>query len=251
MNKIFYLFLILILFYSCSLNTNSKFWTNSKKIDQDKSLEFHEVFPKEESLKKEFNSGLKLQFSSNTKDNTNSNNLLNNDGRINFDGNLKKKASYKFSKIKNFNQYQPEISFHDNAIIFFDKKGSILKFNDESKLIWKKNYYTKSEKKLNPILQLVNNTKYLVVTDNIANYYLLDVKTGNLIWSKNNFAPFNSQIKIYKDKFFVVDLSNTLRCFSLKNGEELWNVKTENSLIRTQKKLSITIVNNLIYFINS
>ncbi len=251
MTRLFYLLIISISFYSCSFNENSKFWTKSEKIDQDKSLEFQEVFPKEEILKKEFNSKLNLRFTSNTSNNTNINNFLNNDGRLNFTGRLKKKSSYKFSKIENFNQYQPEILFHKDSIIFFDKKGSILKFNDKSKLIWKKNYYSKSEKKLNPILQFINNEKYLVVTDNIANYYMLDIETGNLIWSKDNLAPFNSQIKIYENKFFVIDLSNTLRCFSMKNGKELWNVKTENSLIRTQKKLSMTIINNDIYFINS
>ena len=64
----------------------------------------------------------------------------------------------------------------------------------------------------------------------------MDINTGNLIWSKNNLAPFNSQIKIYEDKFFIIDLSNTLRCFSIKDGQELWNVRTENSLIRVTKK---------------
>ena len=39
--------------------------------------------------------------------------------------------------------------------------------------------------------------------------------------------------------------------FSLKNGNELWNIKTENSLIRSQKKLSMVIVNDLLYFKNS
>ena len=118
-------------------------------------------------------------------------------------------------------------------------------------MIWKKNYYSKSEKKLNPILQLVNNDQYLIVADNITKYYMLDIETGNLVWSKNNFAPFNSQIKIYKDKFFIVDFSNTLRCFSLKDGEELWNIPTETSLIRSQKKLSILILNDKLYFNNS
>ena len=64
-------------------------------------------------------------------------------------------------------------------------------------------------------------------------------------------APFNSQIKLHKDKFFIVDLSNTLRCFSIKDGKELWNIETENSLIRSQKKLSMVIVNNVLYFKNS
>ena len=80
---------------------------------------------------------------------------------------------------------------------------------------------------------------------------MLDIKTGDLIWTKDNLAPFNSQIKIHKDKFFIIDFSNTLRCFSIKDGNELWNVKTENSLIRSQKKLSIVIVNNVLYFNNS
>ena len=42
-----------------------------------------------------------------------------------------------------------------------------------------------------------------------------------------------------------------LRCFSLKDGSELWNIKTENSLIRSQKKLSMVIVDDNIYFNNS
>ena len=75
--------------------------------------------------------------------------------------------------------------------------------------------------------------------------------SGELLWSKNNIAPFNSQIKLLKDKFLVIDFSNTLRCFSTKDGKELWNIKTENSLIRSQKKLSMVIVDNLLYFNNS
>ena len=38
---------------------------------------------------------------------------------------------------------------------------------------------------------------------------MLDIETGELIWSKRNVAPFNSQIKIYQDKFFIIDFSNT------------------------------------------
>ena len=251
MNKLINLLIISFLIQGCSLNKNSKFWTTSKIVEENNEVIYTDVFPKEEALKKEFNSNLKIKLTTKPENSTLVNNYFNNNKRLNFNGTLKKLSQFKFSKIENFNQYQPEISFHDDSIIFFDKKGSILKFNNKSKLLWKKNYYSKSEKKLNPILQFVNNKKYLIVTDNIAHYYMLDIKTGNLIWSKDNFAPFNSQIKIYEDKFFVIDLSNTLRCFSIKNGNELWNVKTENSLIRTQQKLSMVIINDIIYFINS
>ncbi len=251
MNKASYFFIIFILISGCSFNKNSKFWTNSKTIVSENINDYKEIFPTEEALKKEFNSNLQIKLTSKPIKNTSITKNLNNNGRFNFDGNLEKSSRYKFSKIDNFNQYQPEISFFKNNIIFFDNKGSVLKFNEQSKLIWKKNFYSKSERKLNPILQFANNDKYLIIADNIARYYMLDIQTGNLIWSKSNLASINSQIKIHKDKFFIVDLSNTLRCFSIKDGNELWNIKTENALIRSQKKLSMVIVNDKIYFNNS
>ena len=251
MNKILFFFIISLITYSCSFNKNSKFWSNSESIVSEKIGNYKEIFPTEEALQKEFNSNLQIKFDISPVNNTSINNYSNNNGRLNFDGNLKKSSRYKFSKIENFNQYQPEIAFFKNNLFFFDNKGSILKFDENSKLIWKKNFYSKSEKKLQPILQFVNNNKYLIVADNIAKYYMINIDTGNLIWSKSNLAPFNSQIKIYEDKFFIIDLSNTLRCFSLKDGSELWNIKTESSLIRSQKKLSMVIVDDKIYFNNS
>ena len=118
-------------------------------------------------------------------------------------------------------------------------------------MIWKKNYYSKFEKKQKPILQFANNDKFLVVADNISKFYVIDIETGKLIWSKINSSPFNSQIKIHNDKFYIIDSTNTLRCFSLSTGNEIWNIKTQNNLIKSQKKLSMVIVNDKIYFNNS
>ena len=139
MNRILYLFIILVLFTSCSFNKNSKFWTNSKEVQNETRDDYEEVFPAENTLKKEFNSKLKIKLTSKPINNQSVNNHLNNLGRLNYDGDLKKSSRYKFSKIENFSQYQPEISFYKNSVIFFDNKGSILKFDEQSKLIWKKN----------------------------------------------------------------------------------------------------------------
>ena len=250
MNKILNFLLITILLSGCSLNKNSSFWT-SDTLEELEEKKFQKIFTDEKALSQELNTNISLNLGSSLTKTILPNNLNNNDGKVNFDGLLKKSSKYKFSKIKNFYQFEPVISFNKNNIIFFDNKGTILKFNERSKLIWKKNYYSKSEKKLNPILQFANDSRFLVVADNIAKYYMLNINTGELVWSKNNTAPFNSQIKIYKDKFFIIDFTNTLRCFSMKNGKELWNFQTETSLIRSQKKLSIVIVKNIIYFNNS
>ncbi len=250
MNKIFYYFLFIIFLNNCSFNSNSKFWSETKKIIEENTENIQEILVEDKALSKELNPNLKINFTGKT-NNPEIRKYLNNYGRLKYNGNLKRSSRYKFSKIDNFHQFEPSIIFNNGNIIFFDNKGTILKFNEKSKLIWKKNFYTKQEKKLKPILQFSNNQKYLIVADNIKKYYLLDINNGNLIWEKKNLAPFNSQIKIYKQKFFIIDYTNTLRCFSLKNGNELWNVKTENSFIRSQKKLSMVISNDTLYFNNS
>jgi len=254
-NKLIFLFIFIII-SACSLNSQSKFWTKSKEVTKDNNnlnnkVKKQEIFKKEKILKKEFNKNLKIKINSNSASNYKNNINSNNSGLVNFSGELKRSSRYKFSKIKNFYQYEPELIFDGSNLIFFENKGTILKFNENSKLVWKKNFYLKQEKKLNPVLQFASNDKYLIVADNLAKYFMLDKENGELIWSKNNSAPFNSQIKIFKDKFFIIDFDNTLRCFSLKNGNELWNVKTQNSLIRSQKKLSMVIVDNVIFFNNS
>ena len=256
MSKLFYTLLIFLLFSACSSNKKNSFWPLKKINNESNDLNseeknIKEIFFEEKVVTKEFKENLKIQIDKNNKPNTSFVNFTNNNGQINFDSDLKQSKQYKFSKIKNFYQVESEISFYEDNFIFFDNKGSLMNFDINSKLIWKKNYYTKFEKKLNPKLQFINFNKFLFVADNISKYYLIDINSGNLIWSKNSIAPFNSQIKIYKDKIFVVDYSNTLRCFSLKDGSELWNIKTQNSLIRTQKKLSLVISKNIIFFNNS
>ena len=249
MNNFLKLILIFIFIGNCSFNKNSKFWTK-QKIVKEKQENVTQIFKKEENLLSEFNPNLKINLYSKLVDKSFLNNFDNNNGRTDFNGNLKNLSKYRFSKIKNFHQYNPQISFYNNDIIFFDNKGTILRFNNDSDLIWKKNIYTKFEKKKNPILFFENNNKTLIVADNIAKYYALDVDTGELLWSKNNTAPFNSQIKIYKDKFFLIDFENILRAYSLKSGKEIWNIRTENSFIRSPKKLSMVIVGSKIYFNN-
>ena len=252
MNNFIKIVLIFIFINNCSLHKNSKFWTK-QEIIKEKEINDNivEIFKKDKTQINEFNPNLKISLYSKLIDTSFVNNYDNNNGRINFNGNLETISKYKFSKIKNFYQYDPKMSFYNKDIIFFDNKGSILRFNDDSDLVWKKNNYTKSEKKQNPILFFENNKETLIIADNISKYYALNIDTGEVLWSKNNTAPFNSQLKIYKDKFFVIDYENVLRAYSINEGNEIWNIRTENSLIRSQKKLSMVIIKDKIYFNNS
>ena len=251
MNKTIALVFILLLTTNCSLNSKSKFWTKEKKIKVDIDSKITEIFKKEEVFEKELNSNLKIKLSEKLIKNSFINNFDNNNGRTNYNGSLKKSSRFKFSKIHNFDFAEPEIAFDKDNLIFFDNKGSILKFDNSSKLIWKKNFYKKYEKKSKPLLSFANNKKILIVTDNLAKFYAMDINSGKLLWENKNSSPFNSQVKIYKDKFFAIDFDNILRCYSAKDGKEIWQFKTEKSFIKSQKKLSLLIVNDKIFFNNS
>ena len=245
MNKLIYIIFIFIL--SCSLNSNSAFWSKSEKLKTDKKISkilFQDLKPNEN----EFNPKLKVNLPiKNTSINYNFNNNGFTDEQIageNF-------SKYKFSKIENFSGFEPEILVDKENIYFFDDKGSIIKFNKNSKLQWKKNYYSKSDKKNNPILFLASENNNLFIADTNANYYLLNKDNGNLKWKKKHSSSFNSQIKIKDDKIFIVDMENTLRCFSINNGEILWSAPTELTVVSSQKKQSLVLVKNLVIFTNS
>ena len=252
MNKLFYLLVIFLFLSSCSLDTKSGLWTKTEKLDsENKNLEV-KIFEENEIYERELNIDLKIKLRNDFKKNSFINNLSNNNGVVNFDGSIDKIKKFKFSKIDQFDNYQPELLItKKNNLIFFDDKGTVLNFSSDNELIWKNNYYSKREKKLKPILYFAANEKTLVVADSISKYYAININDGKLNWINNNIAPFNSQIKIFKDKFFVVDFENILRCFSIKNGKEIWNFKTEKSFIKSQQKLSLIINNNRVIFTNT
>ena len=244
-----HIFLVLFLFIlNCSLNPNSKFWTEEKKIFVDKSLAPVQLTNKKKSLN-EFNQNFKISIPKNLK--TKSNSQLNNDGFINFDASLEKMFKYNFKTISSFSNFEPEILIDKEQLFYFDSKGSIIKFDNNSNVVWKQNYYSKQDKKLQPILFFGKSREDLFVADNIANFYVINKNTGKLKWKKKHSSSFNSQIKTFEDKALVIDMENQLRCFSLETGDLLWSVKTQQSLLRSQKKQSLILIDDKVYFSNS
>lgn len=244
--------LILLINTNCSLDTKSGIWTNNddfKKIAiSNKKSEL--LFSKNRVNHKEFNKSFVIKTPL-QKRLQNDFYETNNDNLYQINNNLNKSSQYKFSKIKYFNLFEPSLVFDKKNLIFFDKEGSIIKFNDQSKNVWKKNYYNKNEKKLLPILNFSTDGNILIVTDSLSNYYALEIETGELKWKKNHNSIFISDIKIDDDYFFVIDSNNEIHCFSVLNGKKKWNFKTENELIKSQKKLSIVYDDKNVYFNNS
>ena len=248
MNKKYFYLVIFLFLLDCSLNPNSKFWTNEKKILVDKSSTTVLANNKNQSLS-EFNQNFKISIPKNLK--INSNQQLNNDGFIDFDANLEKMSKYNFKTIKSFSNFEPEILIDNNHLFYFDSNGSIIKFDNNSNIVWKQNHYSKQDKKLQPILFFGKSGEDLFIADSLANYYVINKNTGKLKWKKKHSSSFNSQIKTFENKALVIDMENKLRCFSLETGDLLWSVKTQQSLLRSQKKQSLILNNQNVFFSNS
>ena len=249
MTRVIILIISLILLNHCSFNENSRIWKDKeKKLESEKNIK--KVFSEEKKISSEFNQELKLDLTK-IKTNNKITDNKNNYGAQKYGGLLKKIGTYKFGKFEEINQLNFKPVFLENGLIFFDKKGSIIRYNNNKKVLWKKNHYSKAEKKQKPKLNFVLDAENLLVTDSVAKYYSININSGELNWTKNNTYPFNSDIKKHKDKFFVIDYKNTLRCYEIKNGNECWNLKTEDSFTISNSKLSLIVVDDLVVFSNS
>ena len=250
MIKSVFIILSILILSSCSFDTKSGIWTKEKIALNDKeNNQIKELFKKEVLNENEFNPNLKLvikNFSQN-KNKYNGNNF----GAFTVNSNFKEILKYSYSKIEYFDQFEPEAVFIDNDLIFFDKKGSIIKFDHKSKIKWKVNYYTKKEKKLLPILKFEKSGKNLLVTDNLAKIYLLNTTDGKLIWQKDHDVSLISQLKIESNKFYVLDANNVFSCYSLLDGQKIWQFKGEKKLINSQKQTSVVINDDSVIFNNT
>ena len=248
-NKLFKITILFLLITSCSLDDKSGIWTDDKKSKLIKDNNTR-ILQEKKKQTKEFNLDVQIFLENQMVQEislVNTNNI-----KIGKDlGKLTKTSKYNFSKIKRFDEFNPELIFVKEDIFFFDNKGTVLKFNKNLKSIWKKNNYSKIEKKFKPILYMTNFNNKLIVADTVSKLYAVNVDDGEILWSKYSEAPFNSQPKAYNNKIFVLDLLNQLNCYSASNGEKIWSVNTEKSFINTDGNQSIAIKDNKVFFNNS
>ena len=171
MNRLLALFITFFLLNNCSFNENSRIWKEKEK-DLSEKENVKKIFAEEEVKVSEFNQEVKLnlsglRISNKIIDNTN------NYGAQSYEGQLEKIGNFKFSKFEEINNLNYKPIFLSDGLIFFDKKGTIIRYDNNKKVLWKKNHYTKSEKKLRPKLNFTIKENNIFITDSIAKYLSL------------------------------------------------------------------------------
>ena len=247
-------FLIFILLVNCSFDNKTGIWSGSKKEKrriselekeqkQTKVVDYiyssKSVYSKEISLTKKISISNPRKNLSWKMSSLNQQNFLGNIYLSGIDNIfLKKKIGknkFPISKI-----ISSPLVFENN-IIFSDNNGTIFNINQNGEINWKKNIYKKIYKKVykNLVFSIYQNNIY--VADNIGFIYSIGLNNGKLVWIKNHGIPIKSNIKIYKNKIFLINQDNRILCFNTKNGSKIWDIRSVPSFIKLQNFLSTAI----------
>ena len=247
-------FLIFILLVNCSFDNKTGIWSGSKKEKrriselekeqkQTKVVDYiyssKSVYSKEISLTKKISISNPRKNLSWKMSSLNQQNFLGNIYLSGIDNIfLKKKIGknkFPISKI-----ISSPLVFENN-IIFSDNNGTIFNINQNGEINWKKNIYKKIYKKVykNLVFSIYQNNIY--IADNIGFIYSIGLNNGKLVWIKNHGIPIKSNIKIYKNKIFLINQDNRILCFNTKNGSKIWDIRSVPSFIKLQNFLSSAI----------
>ena len=247
-------FLIFILLVNCSFDNKTGIWSGSKKEKrriselekeqkQTKVVDYiyssKSVYSKEISLTKKISISNPRKNLSWKMSSLNQQNFLGNIYLSGIDNIfLKKKIGknkFPISKI-----ISSPLVFENN-IIFSDNNGTIFNINQNGEINWKKNIYKKIYKKVykNLVFAIYQNNIY--VADNIGFIYSIGLNNGKLVWIKNHGIPIKSNIKIYKNKIFLINQDNRILCFNTENGSKIWDIRSVPSFIKLQNFLSSAI----------
>ena len=193
MNKVLLSVIILLILNNCSTSKKVGFWNKDDK-DQQKIENKKTILTKQIRLEEEFNSNLYVKISSG-KPNQNSLNNQNDTGELAYKGILEKIGKYNFTKFNDFNFISPSPLFFNKNLVFYDNRGEITLYDENQKTLWKNNFYNKSEKKIRPRLNFALKNNILIVTDDVAKYYAINIHTGELLWIKTNIVPLTLTLK--------------------------------------------------------
>ena len=247
-------FLIFILLVNCSFDNKTGIWSGSKKEkrriselekEQKQTKVVDYIYSSKSVYSKEISLTKKISISNSRKNlswrmsSLNQQNFLGNIYLSGIDNIfLKKKIGknkFPISKI-----ISSPLVFENN-IIFSDNNGTIFNINQNGEINWKKNIYKKIYKKVykNLVFSIYQNNIY--VADNIGFIYSIGLNNGKLVWIKNHGIPIKSNIKIYKNKIFLINQDNRILCFNTKNGSKIWDIRSVPSFIKLQNFLSSAI----------
>ena len=255
--KLFFIFLILLLFLNCSFDNKTGIWKNNSNISKNKLGSF-EDFKQIGVRKSSFNEIIELKkkiiFDIPKKINNDRwediyYNQYNN--HVNFSYDERKNLTFVSKKISKY-KIKKFFLYDKGNLIFTDERGNLIIFSIKTnKIISRLNFYKKTYKKITKNLNIVVNDSIIYVSDNLGFIYSFDYINNKILWAKDNKIPFRSNLKVINDKLIASDQNNRVSIFDKKNGNILKLIPTEETKIKNNFKNNFSINKNFIFMLNT
>lgn len=254
--KLFYIFLILFLFLSCSFDNKTGIWKNENNNFKQKKI-FND-FKKIGNNKKSFDEVIKYKKKYIFK----IPNKINNDkwediffnqfnNYINFAYNDQKNIIFKSKKISK-HKLSKKFLFNEGNLVLTDHYGNLIIFSlKEKKIITKFNFYKKKYPNLNKNLNIILKENIIYVTDNLGFIYAFDYKKNKILWAQDNKIPFRSNLKIKNNKLIASDQNNIIYLFDINNGNILKLIPTEETKIKNSFINNFSLNDESFFMLNS
>jgi len=254
--KLFYIFLILFLFLSCSFDNKTGIWKNENNNFKQKKIfnDFKKIGNNKKSFDEVIEYKKKYIFKIPNKINNDKwedifFNQFNN--YINFAYNDQKNIIFKSKKISK-HKLSKKFLFNEGNLVLTDHYGNLIIFSlKEKKIITKFNFYKKKYPNLNKNLNIILKENIIYVTDNLGFIYAFDYKKNKILWAQDNKIPFRSNLKIKNNKLIASDQNNIIYLFDINNGNILKLIPTEETKIKNSFINNLSLNDESFFMLNS
>lgn len=256
--KLFYFFLIIILFNNCSFDNKTSIWKNKNDNSFKKKDNMFEEFERFSILEETFNKKIYLDEGFIFKKIKPVKNqewkdifYKNNNNFSNFSFKNSNELILKSKKISR-NKINKYLLFENQSLILSDEKGNLFVFSIvENKIIEKFNFYKNRFKKINKKINLIVETNIIYASDNLGYIYAYDYINKEILWAKNYKIPFRSNLKLIENKLVASNQNNELFFLEKKNGNIIKLIPSEESSIKNNFINNLSLNKKSLFFLNS
>ncbi|MCP5061467.1 MAG: PQQ-binding-like beta-propeller repeat protein, partial [Ignavibacteriae bacterium] len=126
-----------------------------------------------------------------------------------------------------YGNFSTELLFVDNNIFAVSNSGTVYKFNQNAWILWGKDFNI--EVSSNPIAD--KNNLYFASSD--GKLFSIDLKEGNLNFSKQVSKGFQSGISISSKNLYIGDDEGTMFSLDKRDGKIQWSFSSDTKIVHS------------------
>lgn len=143
-----------------------------------------------------------------------------------------------------------KLIFSNNFFIGIDHDSNVFIFDTNFKIVRKIKLYKKKISGFEIDFSIAIIKKNIIISDSYGNIRALDFDTLKTKWIQKLTVPFKSDIKIYRNKIYIINANSKLYSIDYSNGEIEWSLVTASKIFKSNGSYQIAISDNKLIFTN-